>query len=364
MGAPQLLYTPPIASIFAMGIDPLVANFEAAPGKVEKLTVVPLVDLSIFDPFVLPGGGLDLGFGLSIQDFSTRMKQLDLGVWELAFSADQLKEIRNWSTCLVHKYHAIPIHGDAEKASSNLLSYVIGHLRILAPNRTTRADELQLEVTGSGQLSAFSCSKAVAWPSIHLSDCEKGILGINLDHLQQLKNWMPWISDFWANWRNYYPLWISLHFLEKFYLEYDSFRARHLFLVLALKALLCSDKDNDFGRQALRPKIQKLLGWRTDLYATYNNSRILVRLPALPLTDKLIDDIYTLRNKVAHGDRIPVEWTGKDFRSAFAGGPLCYADVLSEAAIAITRSVWLKIISQNLQKTFADKKAMERFFRE
>jgi len=312
--------------------------------SIEKLTVIPLSDFNIFSADSLPTEGFDLGFGVTVEDFSERMAKLSLGVWERAFSQDQMKEIKNWSTCLVHKYQAEPVIGNAENASSNFLGYVIAHLRLIAPNRTSRNDELYLQVTRPGELDPLRCSKSPFWPQIHLTDCEKVICGVTLKHLETLKLWMPWIVEFCNDWRSHYPLWVSLDFLEKFYLEYTSFRARHLFRVMALEALLCSEHDKDYGRQALKSKIPKLLGWHFDLYGPYQNDSIASRLPELALTDNLIDDMYTLRNKVAHGDQMPPDWL-KKYRSGFVDEDVSYASVLCEAAGSMLRLIWLKIIS-------------------
>ena len=341
-----------------MHVEPVISSSSAS--DVEKLTVVPLLDFDLFHVDAkVPDEGFDLGFGITVEDFSKKMAKLNLGVWEKAFSDDQMKEIQGWSTCLVHRYKSSPTVGSAENESSNLLGYVIAHLRLLAPNRTTRADRLHLLVKSSGDLDAYSCSKAGHWPQIHLTDCEKGILGVRLKDLEKLKSWMPWVSKFSKEWAKHYPLWVSLHFNEKFYGESESFRARHLFRVLALEALLCFDKD--YGQQALRAKIPKLLGWRYNLYAPYCNSSINCFLPDLPLTDKLIDDMYTLRNKVAHGDRMPADWSRK-YRVGFVDGELAYGDVLCEAAGAMLRMIWFKILSDGLQETFSDKKKMQKFF--
>jgi hypothetical protein len=341
--------------------EPLIVR--SSTSDIEKLTVIPLVDFNPFNSEKLPPGGFDLGFGVTVEDFSEHMAKLSLGVWKGAFSHDQMEDLQEWSTCLVRRYRAAPTIGPAENDSSNFLGYVIAHLRLIIPNRTSRTDELHLQVTDSEELDAFSCSKSSFWPQIHLTDCEKAISGIKLEHLSKLKLWMPWISEFSKNWRKYYPLWVSLSFFEKFYTEFESFRARHLFRVMALEALLCSEQDKDYGRQALRSKIPKLLGWHYDLYSPYHHDLITFCPPELPLTDKLVDDMYTLRNKVAHGDQMPLDWD-KTYRSGFVDGELPYSYVLCEAAGSILRLTWLKIISESLQKSFADKKRMQRFFHE
>jgi hypothetical protein len=95
--------------------------------------------------------------------------------------------------------------GSDEKASVNFLGYVIAHLRFLAPNRTTVTDRIHLVRAQSGELHMYSLSKAAFWPQINLSDCEKVILGIKLEHLETLKAWLPWVSEFCKNWEKLYP---------------------------------------------------------------------------------------------------------------------------------------------------------------
>jgi Apea-like HEPN len=341
-------------------VEPVISP--SLDSKTEKLTVVPLTEFGVFENVKKPPcGGIDLGFGVSVEDFSEQIKKLDVSSWKGASPDIKVGEIQNWATCLVHRYEGGATSGSDERTSVNFLGYVIAHLRLLAPNRTTVADRIHLVRAQSGELNMYSLSKAAFWPQINLSDCEKVILGTKLEHLETLKAWLPWISQFCKNWEEFYPLWVSLHFAEKYYTEWESFRVRHLFRVMALEALLCADKD--YGQLSLRAKLPKLLGWRSDLYASYQNEQITYFLDKLPLTDKIIEDIYTLRNKVAHGDRIPTEWQ-KKCRSGFCDGDISYAAVLTEAAGSMLRSVWLRILKENLQNTFGDKKKMQKFFHE
>jgi len=341
-------------------VEPVISS--SLGSKTQKLTVVPLTEFGVLENVKKPpSGGIDLGFGVTVEDFSEQIKKLDLKAWKGASFNIQPCEIQNWGTCLIHRYEGGATSGADEKDSVNFLGYVIAHLRLLAPNRTTVADRIHLVQNHSSELSAYSISKAPFGLQINLSDCEKVILGIKLDHLDTLKAWMPWISEFCKNWEKFYPLWVSLHFAEKFYTEWESFRVRHIFRVMALEALLCADKD--FGQLCLRAKLPKFLGWRSDLYKSYRNEQITYFFDKLPLTDKIIEDIYTLRNKVAHGDRIPKDWQ-KKYRSGFCDGDVSYAGVLTEAAGSMLRSVWLKILNENLQDTFGDKKKMQKFFHE
>lgn len=78
-------------------------------------------------------------------------------------------------------------------------------------------------------------------------------------------------------------------------------------------------------------------------------------LPQLHHTDSLVEDVHSLRNKVAHAEAIPTEWTMTHRRQG-SQGPLSYADVLCEAAGSMVRLIWLQIVTERLQSVFSDKK--------
>jgi hypothetical protein len=81
---------------------------------------------------------------------------------------------------------------------------------------------------------------------------------------------------------------------------------------------------------------------------------------ALTLAD-VLDDLYELRNFVAHGDRVPDNFFQTHPRVGINGG-VCKVEVLSEAASFIIRRSLLKILREGLLDNFADAGPSEAFF--
>jgi hypothetical protein len=324
-----------------------------------KLTVVPIggnAQLYSLSP-------IDLGHGFTIEAADSILSKVDLSLWERVFSPEQIDELKNWSLSIVHKYQAPIGFGEDDRESLVVIGYILGHLRIIAPNKVSASDHLQIEEYESGRFHALHCAKDPQNPSILLNDCERLFGDISHEHIATLRAWMPWIIDFTKRWKEFYPLYLSLFFSERGFSDRD-FRPRHLFRVMALEALLSS--EHEFGRNTLKVRLHKFLGWRRDLYEPYGRLGFpmpgLTPLPELLLTDSLVEDMYSLRNKVAHADAIPAEWTHADRRQGFQG-PLSYAEVLCEAAGSMLRLIWLKIVNERLQSVFSDKKKVADYFR-
>ena len=164
---------------------------------------------------------------------------------------------------------------------------------------------------------------------------------------------MDWIVMFMSNWETYFPLYVSMNLSEKAYLE-PSPSVRHMLRVMSIEALLSS--ETVYGKRIM-PRILKLLGGK-DLYAQYESD--IQCLPTLICDETLLDQIFTARKKIGHGDRMPREWVKKHGRQG-SERSLCYADMLTEAATSIVSLLWQHILNERLQETFADKAKLEAY---
>ena len=321
--------------------------------QVTRISLVPLHNWHYELKQSLP---FDLGSGFAVRDLSSLISLTDMSLWDRYIALEQREELEKVSVCLVHEYNSTPEIGADERESERLLGYIAAHLRFLAPNKTNAEYTLKGTLK-SNVLEPFNFSPD-PYP-LFLEDCEILRSEIGLQHLRTLKKWMPWIVQFRKSWRDYYPLLLSLYFSEKAYRE-ETIEVRHLLRVMALEALLSSEKRH--GMQALRDRLGMLFGTDTDLYAQYR-SALQPDLPEL-VFGKVIRDVCRLRNKVAHGDKLPPQWLKRDRRRGERGGSdsLTYADELREAATSMVSLAWKKILDNGLQSTFADKAKMETHF--
>jgi hypothetical protein len=143
--------------------------------------------------------------------------------------------------------------------------YVLAHLRLIVPNRTT-ADLMIQDIYEQDQLREFRFGSHR--DDLILEDAELSVSEIDARDLRELKEVLPWIIRFEQNSRDLVPLFISLRFSEKAYAEEDS-GIRTLLRVMALGALFAS--GSAFGKRALAPRLPKFIGRSTDLYAQYRS---------------------------------------------------------------------------------------------
>jgi hypothetical protein len=296
-----------------------------------------------------------LGFGFEVTDVSADVAKLDLEVWKRFLSDEERERVKGWSVCLVNNYREF-IRGDREKLVETLMHYVVAHLRLIVPNRTNADRFLRADVTAQG-LEPLTITAHTE--PLYLEDCEQMCSELRAEHLQKLRLWMPWVVGFRKRWTTFYPLFLSLYFAEMARREADA-RVRHVLRVMALEALVSTDKT--YGFNALRPKLPKLLGPQADIYAHYRNSDQPF-LPPLILLN-VLRDVCALRNKVAHGDAIPDRWLTRNCRPTINfGQQLNYCDELLEASTGMLSLAWQVIVDGGLQAHFGTKEKMEAYFK-
>jgi hypothetical protein len=73
----------------------------------------------------------------------------------------------------------------------------------------------------------------------------------------------------------------------------------------------------------------------------------------------VLQDIYVVRNRLAHGDWFPKEFLEKP---GYDGGASSYADVLIEATGIVLRRTLIKVLKESLLDTFCDKNRLDKYF--
>lgn len=318
---------------------------------VPLVTIIPLWDVALDIRKDLP---FDLGYCLSVRDMNPVLKSTDLSLWNRYVAEEQQRKITDAGVCITHDYAGESRHDPQSVHSLRLLRFVLAHLRLIVPNRTT-ADLMIQGIYEQGHLREFRFDSHRQ--DLILEDAEFSGSEIDAKDLSELKAILPWIVRFEENSRDLVPLFISLHFSEKAYAEEDA-GIRTLLKVMALEALFAS--GSAFGKQALVPRLPKFIGRSTDLYAQYQSDwrNDIGQL----IVANVIEDVCSLRNKIAHGDVVPPAWLKKDYRGGI-NTALCYADALREAATSMFSLSWQKIMRDSLQDTFADKTRMETYFK-
>jgi hypothetical protein len=108
-----------------------------------------------------------------------------------------------------------------------------------------------------------------------------------------------------------------------------------------------------------KERIKEMLGPGTSVYPPEELSRLEAN-PSLTVAD-VLDEIYCLRNHIAHGDMIPGHYFQTTGRSSL-NGPLVRIDMLIENISFIVRRSLLKIMKDNLLAHFRDAASSEAYF--
>jgi hypothetical protein len=126
----------------------------------------------------------------------------------------------------------------------------------------------------------------------------------------------------------------------------------------AIEALYTSNSREHKGSFVATERIKWFLGPTTPIYEAgdIQDGQADVRLTI----GDVVNDLYDLRNVVAHGDRTPARFF--DEARTDYGESINLATVLTEAASRIIRASLLRILEENLLKEFSDGQASELYF--
>ena len=85
------------------------------------------------------------------------------------------------------------------------------------------------------------------------------------------------------------------------------------------------------------------------------------RSPPGTTVGTIVEDVYTLRDHIAHGDRVPDVFFQRTLRAGITEG-VSMANVLLEALSFIIRKSLLRIVQEDLLQHFAGPASSEAYF--
>ena len=158
----------------------------------------------------------------------------------------------------------------------------------------------------------------------------------------------------------YWKFRMSLEFHDWGHFMHSYWKARFSLWCSALEALFTSNSREHKGSLVAKERIKWFLGPKTliyepgDIQVSFDDPQ-----PTTTIED-VIDDLYELRNSVAHGDKTPDRFF-VTARSEY-GQEVTLAEVLNEAASRIIRASLLRILEYKLLNEFADGPSSETYF--
>jgi hypothetical protein len=153
---------------------------------------------------------------------------------------------------------------------------------------------------------------------------------------------------------------VQFHELGYWSYDYELKKGRYLLWASAIESLYTTHNGNHRGSRVATERIKWFLGGQTSIYSSGELSDALLSDPHITI-GSIVDDLYQVRNYIAHGDKIPDRYLMDVLRHG-TGGPLPIYAVLFEAQSFIIRNSLLKILRDGLHLHFADAGRAEAFF--
>jgi hypothetical protein len=153
---------------------------------------------------------------------------------------------------------------------------------------------------------------------------------------------------------------MSVEFHDWGHFMHSYWKARFSLWCSALEALFTSNSPEHKGSLVAKERIKWFLGPKTLIYEPGDAQVGLDQPEPTTTIEDVIDDLYELRNSVAHGDKTPDKYLGVA-RSEY-GQDVTLAEAMNEAASRIIRASLLRILEDNLLNEFANGPASEKYF--
>jgi hypothetical protein len=265
-----------------------------------------------------------------------------------------MEVLRRVRHAIVHRYSSSRYgSGEREIQSTNLVHNLAACLRLIRPMR-----QFALAINGPLQADGTINIQSVDHP-IHLMEIPQIQKGFSLRNRDVAKlqsaspNFLCAMAGEYWKFRMPVSLYEAGHFQDRFW------KARYLLWTSAIEAIFTSqtrDREHS-GSKVAKARIKWFLGANTRIYAPGDVPTFMPQQE--PTIADILDDLYEVRNCLAHGDKVP----DKFFAQIFTGyEPMNRLATLEEAASFIARASLLKILEDNLLDHFKGGSESQSYF--
>ncbi len=268
---------------------------------------------------------------------------------------DTLKAMR-FSLAIVHRYQLDAYDGGrggkADKDAEMLVRNVAACLRLIRPTAQTVGF-----LRGTAREDSTVNEDHFETPSALVNvPCVQRLFSLRNRDVVRLQNAAPnflaaMSGEFWK-----FRMSVELH--EAGHYAHTYWKARFSLWSAALEALFTSNTADHKGSLVAEERIKWLLGPKTPIYPPGDIPSVAQQ--SILTVEDIIEDLYELRNSVAHGDKTAEKFF-KDKRVCL-DQTVSLAEVLHEAISFIIRASLLKILEDNLLQHFANGPASDSYF--
>jgi hypothetical protein len=324
------------------------------PNKVSLYPIYALARAGEERPFDLTVLPFRIMQGVTVENISAMLAPDTFAWLQGEIGRHDLADVENVRYAIVHRYETEDRAegSNADIQSEQLLRNIAVCLRIIRPMRQI-ALLMRGELQENGTLNLGHLDHPINL--LELPEVQKLFHLRNAD-LELLRALTPYFlqgmhGEFWK-------FKMAVQFYEAGYFDHWFWKARYSLWCSGMEALFTSQGREHMGSLVAKARIRWFLGSDTPIYDPGDIPRYL-RQPPFNV-GSVINDAYTLRNAIAHGDRTPNEF----FRNGRQGvsGQLNRADVMLEAVSFVLRKSLLRILQDGLLNNFADNTASIAYF--
>jgi len=321
--------------------------------RIALYPILGVTDDWLDDPFDLAQLPATILPGVTIEDGKTFFNSSSFDLWSGYISKrerESLERVRFAIVCRYDDVYGGPNY-QSDKAAETVVRLMGACLRLIRP---------------MPQDAAFIGGKILPDSTVYIQRFEVPVeIGVpavqrlfrlrNCD-VTRLQKVAPIFMD--AMHEEFWKFRSSIEFGDWGHFHHLYWKARFSLWCSAIEALYTSNAPLHKGSLVAKERIKWFLGPDTRIYepGDIQNGQ-----PEVKTTiGEVLDDLYELRNVIAHGDKTPDKfWVTA--RSEY-DEHVTLAEMLTEAASRIIRASLLRILEENLLKHFADGPASEAFF--
>jgi hypothetical protein len=328
-------------------IAPMVRNWVGVPD-------------GTFDDSLLPFQIVD---DVYIEHVSPLIPKDEFDYCKSALGTETTKHLEQVEYAIIHRFPSIeqdPITGDLilehelAHRSKMLVQEIVACLRLIRPT-TQHAQFIGGSVEPGGKLRHMHFDN----PFIYVSSLpNQRLFAIRTVDMHRLKYFAPLFVA--AMEGHYWKYRMAVEMFQSGHFQHSHWKLRFFMWTAALEALFTSHTSSEHrGSLVAKERAKFLVGANTLIYPL--DERLEYEAdPKLTVAD-VIDEIYCLRNHIAHGDRVPDYYFRTPGRKAI-NGTIKKGEVLMESISSIVRQALLRILEKGLLNHFVDAAASEAYF--
>jgi hypothetical protein len=315
-----------------------------------------------FDDSQLP---FEIVKDIYVENVSDRIPKDEFDYCKSHLGSETVQYLEQVSYVIIHRFPNIEndsvtgtyvFEPELLERSRELVQRIVACLRLIRPT-PQHAQFMGGEVEPDGTLRHFHFDNPYTFIQ---SVPNQQLFGIRTSDLEALRFYAPLFIYAIAG--QYWKYIMAVDMFQSGFFQHSHWKLRFFMWTAALEALFTSDTSAQHrGSLVAKERIKWLLGENTLIYPAGELSEF-DNDPKLTVGG-VIDEIYCLRNHIAHGDKVPDYYFTAEGRTRDDGSVIPRRDMLMEAISSIVRQSLLLILKNGLLPHFKESAASESYFK-